>query len=267
MPDFAAPLILSLETATRSGSVALTSGSQLLALRAGEAQTSHSMKLLHSIEEMLKETGASLQDVELYAAASGPGSFTGLRIGLATIKSFAATLSRPCIGIPTLSAVASAAGLSRRTLAMIPAGRGEVFAQLLSVEESGEVTPVCEAVHKAPERLLESVSNLNRLKLAGEGVRQHESLIKMLAQREGIRLVYEEESDNEGVSESDTQIAEDVGEDVEKRWLIARPVNALATHVAALAYLHYKNGATLRPEQLQAIYVRPSDAELNAQER
>lgn len=259
MPDFAAPLILSLETATRTGSVALTSGSQLLALRAGEAQTSHSMKLLHSIEEMLEETGISLQDVELYAAASGPGSFTGLRIGLATIKSFAATLSRSCVGIQTLAAIAFAAGLSRRTLAMMPAGRGEVFAQLFSVGESGEVTPLNEAVHQKPEKLLDNIANLGQLKLAGEGVQQHELLIKMRAEQECISLVYEEESDNEAVDKA--------VKDVEKQWLITQPVKALAVDIAALAYLHYQKGATLKPEQLQAIYVRPSDAELNTPER
>jgi tRNA threonylcarbamoyladenosine biosynthesis protein TsaB len=259
VPDFAAPLILSLETATRTGGVALTSGSQLLALRAGEAQTSHSMKLLHSIEEMLEETGISLQDVELYAAASGPGSFTGLRIGLATIKSFAATLSRSCVGIPTLSAIAFAAGPSPRTLAMMPAGRGEVFAQPFSVGESGEVTSLGKAVHQTPEKLLDGVVHLNQLKLAGEGVQQHELLIEMRAKQEGISLVYEEESDNEVVDKAVI--------DVEKQWLVTLPVKALAVDIAALAYLDYQNGATLKPEQLQAIYVRPSDAELNTPER
>ena len=259
MPDFAAPLILSLETATRTGSVALTRGSQLLAQRAGEAQTSHSMKLLQSIDAMLEEAGTRLQDVELYAAASGPGSFTGLRIGLATIKSFAATLSRSCVGIPTLAAIAFAAGRSARTLAMIPAGRGEVFAQLLSVAENGELTPLSEAVHQTPEKLLDSIIHLRQLKLAGEGVRQHDALIKTRTEREGITLVYEEESDNEVVDEAI--------KNSEKHWLITRPVDALAATIASLAYLHYQKGALMKPEQLRAIYVRPSDAELNTQER
>lgn len=259
MPDFAAPLILSLETATRTGSVALTRGTQLLALRAGDEQTSHSMTLLRRVREVLAEAGAELADVELYAVASGPGSFTGLRIGLATIKSFAATLSRSCVGVPTLSAIALAAGTSRQTLAMIPAGRGEVFAQLLRVEESGEVSPLTEAVHKPPEKLLSSVGHLNQLLLAGEGVQQHLALIKTVTEREGIALDIPEESDNEdgdgGASKR------------EKRWAIAEPVEALAIDIAALAYQHYRSGTTIKPEQLQAIYVRPSDAELKTQER
>ena len=263
MPDNAAPLILSLETATRTGSVALTRGTHLLALRAGDEQTSHSMTLLRRVEEVLEEAGAQLSDVELYAVANGPGSFTGLRIGLATIKSFAATLSRPCVGIPTLWATALAAGASRQTLAMIPAGRGEVFAQLLRVEESGEVLPLTEAVHQPPEKLLGSLLHLNQLRLAGEGAEQHSALIKTMAQREGIALVFHEESDNEGGT-----TAQDRGaRKGEKLWAIAAPVAALATDIATLAYRHYQSGTTIKPEQLQAIYVRPSDAELKTQER
>jgi tRNA threonylcarbamoyladenosine biosynthesis protein TsaB len=253
VPDSEAPLILSLETATRIGSVALTRGARLLALRTGEAQTSHSNRLLHSVEEVLEEAGATLPDVELFAVASGPGSFTGLRIGLATVKAFAATLSRSCVGIPTLNAVAHAAGYSTRTLAMIPAGRGEVFAQLLSVDKTGEVTPLGEAVHQGPLRLLESVAHLAQLKFAGEGAQQHELLIKAVAEREGIALSDEKASGLEAVATS------------EKLWRISAHASALALNIAALAYLHERRGAAIDAEQLQAIYVRPSDAELNIQ--
>lgn len=259
MPDYAAPLILSLETATRTGSVALTRGTELLALRAGDEQTSHSMTLLRRVEEVLEEAQFELSDVELYAVANGPGSFTGLRIGVATIKSFAATLSRSCVGIQTLSAVALAAGASGATLAMIPAGRGEVFAQLFSVKESGEVLPLTEAVHQPPEKLLKSFLHLNQLKLASEGVQQHEALIKTLAEREGITLVYRKESDNEDV--------DGLASESDKRWVLAAPVAALAISVAALADRHHRSGTTIKPEELKAIYVRPSDAELKTQER
>lgn len=255
MPDSELPLILSLETATRTGSVALTRGTQLLAIRAGEAQTSHSTKLLQCVAEVLKEAGADLPQVELFAVASGPGSFTGLRIGVATVKSFAATLSRSCIGIPTLSAVAHAAGTSKLTLAMIPAGRGEVFTQLLSVDESGRVTPHAEAVHQSPEKSLLDVMNIKWLKLAGEGAQQHEPLIRETAQRAGVSLVSETATQDESFKNG------------ERLWHIARPTQTLAANVAALAYRSYQSGETIRPEQLKAIYVRPSDAELNSKEQ
>lgn len=255
MPDSQAPLILSLETATRTGSVALTRGTQRLALRAGEAQVSHSTELLRSVKEVLEEASVRLPDVEFYAVASGPGSFTGLRIGLATVKSFAATLKRSCAGIPTLSAVAHAAGPSARTLAMIPAGRGEVFAQLISISEDGDATPLNEALHQQPEKMLDSIASFSHLKLAGEAAHKYEALIKDRAAREGISLVEESAAQNAAA------------EDKEKLWTIAPPVNELATSIAALAYLRYRSGERLGAEQLKAIYVRPSDAELNVQQQ
>src|ERR1700704_5091138 len=97
-----APLILSLETATMGGSVFLGRGNLELATRAGDPRVSQSFSLLSDISDILQEAPASLHEVDLFACASGPGSFTGLRIGLATVKALAASLNRPCVGIPTL---------------------------------------------------------------------------------------------------------------------------------------------------------------------
>jgi tRNA threonylcarbamoyladenosine biosynthesis protein TsaB len=235
--------------------VALARGAQLLALRGSDAQTSRSAKLLQSVEEILEEAGTSLPEVELFAAASGPGSFTGLRIGLATVKSFAATLSRKCVGINTLSAVAHAAGASPCTLAMIPAGRGEVFGQLLSVQADGEVTALNEAVHQTPEKLLDSVAHIRPLKFAGEGLQQYEPLIRKRAERAGLKLLNEETTPPEIFREQD------------ECWIIARPAGALAGNIAILAHQHSLRNETTGPEQLRAFYVRPSDAELNAQQQ
>ncbi|MCM3904029.1 MAG: tRNA (adenosine(37)-N6)-threonylcarbamoyltransferase complex dimerization subunit type 1 TsaB, partial [Pyrinomonadaceae bacterium] len=127
------PVILSIDTATLAGSVCLMRGTTLLATRVGDPAVSHSNSLLKDINNSLGEAEVSLSDVNLIAAASGPGSFTGLRIGLATVKALAATLQTPCVGIPTLNAVAHAAGPAAASVALLPAGRGELFSQLFSV--------------------------------------------------------------------------------------------------------------------------------------
>src|SRR5215217_6543101 len=114
------PLILSVETATLSGSVALSRGEHLLAAFAGDSGVSHSNTLLNDIDKLLSEARVDLPDIDLFAVATGPGSFTGLRIGIATVKGLAATLERPCAGIPTLQAVALAAGESLRSIALLP---------------------------------------------------------------------------------------------------------------------------------------------------
>lgn len=248
------PLILSIETATRAGSVALQRGAQVIATRKGDGHTSHSTILLRDIEEILREAEIGLREIDLFAAAAGPGSFTGLRIGLATVKSFAQTLMRPCLGVPTLHAVAHAAGVSNATLALLPAGRGEVFAQLLSVNEDGAVEALDEAVHLAPGRLLERMKNIESLKWAGEGALLNRDAIRDFARRHGIN--FREDVEEGGASRSDD----------DKVWTLAPPPSSLlASDVAALARRRFAAGEMYRPEDLRAIYVRPSDAELKEQ--
>ena len=80
-----APLILSVETATLAGSVSLVRGNDVLTTISGDNQVSHSNRLLSAIETALDQSGNSLADIDLFAVATGPGSFTGLRIGIATV--------------------------------------------------------------------------------------------------------------------------------------------------------------------------------------
>lgn len=243
------PLILSLETATRAGSIAITRGEALLSSRAGDAQVSQSTHLLKQLRGALDEAEISLSEIDLFAVATGPGSFTGLRIGLATVKSFAATLVRPCIGIQTLHAVAHGAGESRCTVALLPAGRGEVYAQRLVVSSTGAVEPVDALTHQAPKSLLDKLATLRNLKWAGEGAHIFADAIKARALSEGIAF-----------QTANSQAME--GKDGEQ-WTLAGSSNVLAVSVAKLALGHARSGDTSLPQDIQAIYVRPSDAELN----
>jgi len=221
------PQILSVETATLAGSVALSRGEEIVAALAGDSGVSHSNTLLHDIDRLLSEAQVELSEVDLFAVATGPGSFTGLRIGIATVKGLAATLERPCAGVPTLQAVALAAGPSPRSVALLPAGRGEVFAQLFSVTKDRLVTELDQPTHISPQRLLEKYGALESVLWCGEGAIANKALL---------------EGDH--------------------RWQIAPPVPNLATHVALLALRKFREQQLQHPDALQAIYVRPSDAEL-----
>ncbi len=130
MSNFREPLILAIDTATRAGSVALARGAQLLHLQPGDQESSHSVDLIENVEVTLNTIGAKLTEVELFAAASGPGSFTGLRIGIATIKSFAVSVGKQCVGVPTLAAIAHAAGTAGYCCAYQSGGRcGKIWIQ------------------------------------------------------------------------------------------------------------------------------------------
>lgn len=243
------PLILSLETATRAGSVSLTRGDRVLATVALDPQVSHSTNLIHKVQQSLETAGCNLKDVELFAAASGPGSFTGLRIGLATVKSFAATLGRPCVGIPTLEAVAYAAGPSKQTVALLPAGRGELFAQLFSVGRDGAAVALDEAAHLKPAAVFAKYADLKEVTWAGEG-----SILQSAALRDyalSLGLKFFDESNGLG------------GVNPREGWSVAPACANLAVAVAAIARSEFDQGTTVSADALRAIYVRPSDAELN----
>jgi tRNA threonylcarbamoyladenosine biosynthesis protein TsaB len=186
-----------------------------------------------------------LKEVGLYAAAVGPGSFTGLRAGLATVKGLALTTARPAVGVQTLHALAYCVRPAARVVSLIPAGRGEVFAQLLSVSAEGLVTELESPTHLPPARLLELMAGLGGgLKLTGGGALKFLEMIRERAESEGIAFAGPGAS---GVS----------GED---GWVFEPAEEALAKSIAEMAQREYNSGEVAKG--LTAVYVRPSDAEL-----
>ena len=248
IPNISAPLILAIDTATRAGSVALARGANLLHLQTGDKESSHSVNLIANVEAALKAIGIKLSEVELFAAASGPGSFTGLRIGIATIKSFAVSVGKQCVGVPTLAAVAHAAGTSVRTVALLPAGRGEVFAQMFSVD-ADRVLPLDAAAHLSPQAVMEKYEAILSLSWAGEGAHVNARALSDRAKAVGIAW---DDRDSQSLLRS-------------SGWRLAPRRDELAGSIAALAFEEYCAGRTTSPGELRAIYVRPSDAEINEQ--
>ena len=242
MSDSKAPMILAIETATRAGSVALAQGKEILGSQRGDASASHSTNLIETVEKTLEAAGVKLSEVDVFAAAVGPGSFTGLRIGLATIKSFAVCTGRTCAGVSTLAAIAYAAGPSERTVSLLPAGRGELFAQLFSVGD-GQVRELDTAAHLSPIALLEKYGAGQQLVWAGEGAHQQVEALRAWA-------------DSHNISFNDSGAKQNA-------WSLAPHTNQLAISVAALALNAYRCGETVSPNELKAVYVRASDAEIN----
>ena len=240
------PIILAVDTATLGGSVCLARGDSILISRTGDPAISHSNSLLRDINSCLDEAAVKLPEIDLFAAASGPGSFTGLRIGLATVKALSRTLGRPCVGIPTLHAVARAAGPSNATVAMQPAGRGEVFVQLLSVSTDDSVIELDTAAHLPPRKVLDKYGSMQNLKWSGEGAHLHRVLLAEYAQEKGIGF-----KEDEAVKSSEEPV-----------WTLCPREDNLSKHVAALALRQFESGHLIQPDSLRAIYVRPSDAEL-----
>lgn len=242
---FTEPFILAIETATRAGGVAISRGDEILASRSGDASSSHSNDLIQNIDAVLKDAGVELSAVDLLAAAIGPGSFTGLRIGLATVKSLAVSLDRRCVAVSTLAAVSHAAGGAERIVALLPAGRGEVFAQMFAVRDN-EVEPLDEAAHISPSNLIMKYGSYPQLLWAGEGAHAQVEVIRSAASEKGIEL-------KAGAFDEPTN-----------GWMLAPPAPALAGDVARLAFREWRKGNAIEAAELRANYVRASDAEINA---
>ena len=120
--------ILAVDTATSVCSVALADGSGTIAeLNYFHGQT-HSKRLAALVAALLDMASMQIDDVDAFAVDAGPGTFTGLRIGLATIKGLADATRKPAVGVSSLDVLAAQAGFSsRRICCMLDARRGEVY--------------------------------------------------------------------------------------------------------------------------------------------
>ncbi|MCZ2477509.1 tRNA (adenosine(37)-N6)-threonylcarbamoyltransferase complex dimerization subunit type 1 TsaB [Aquirufa antheringensis] len=123
-------LILSLDTSTQNCSVALHENGQLITQELVDEEGSHSRSLTLLIEKVMKTAGRTLAELSAVAVSNGPGSYTGLRIGLATAKGICFALDKPLICLPTLRVLASAvdAPAGSLLLPMLDARRMEVYA-------------------------------------------------------------------------------------------------------------------------------------------
>ena len=124
----ARPLMLGLDTSHQRGSVAVSRGREVLSEILFDASDTHSATLMPAVDAALRSAKSSLGDIDVIAVVSGPGSFTGLRIGLATAKGFAAYRRRPVVPVSSLEVLAAAFPFAAHpVLPLIDARRGEVY--------------------------------------------------------------------------------------------------------------------------------------------
>ena len=127
-------LILAFETSAKAASVALMEGTKLLGEGYQNTGLTHSQTLMVMAEDVLKQCGRTARDVEAVAVAEGPGSFTGVRIGVAAAKGFAWGAQLPCYGVSTLEAMAESLGVYQGYVcACMDARRSQVYNALFYV--------------------------------------------------------------------------------------------------------------------------------------
>ena len=123
--------ILGIETATKTGGISIVSENGVLAEYTLNIEATHSERLMSTVDRVLKDTGFSLANIDGFGVSIGPGSFTGLRIGLSTIKGLVFATGKPVAAVPTLKALAWNVPFSRHTVCpLLDAKKKEVYAGL-----------------------------------------------------------------------------------------------------------------------------------------
>ena len=220
-------VILALDTTTRPGSAAVMQDGRVLKETVGDATREQAVRLPGDLAAVLAEASLSLNDVSALAVATGPGSFTGLRVGIATMQGLAVAIHVPLIGVSALDALAHVAFAQHpggKVAAWVDAWRGEVFTACY--EAGREVSPPTVA---RPGDIAAGLRN-EIIRFTGGGALAHQSVIR------------------------DT-----FGPDVR----FTEPVApALAGAVAALGHAAYVAGERPSPHAITPLYVRRPDVEL-----
>ena len=163
-------LILAFETSAKAGSVALMDENRLLGESYNNTGLTHSQTLLTMAEDLLKSCGYGPKDVTAVAVAAGPGSFTGVRIGVAAAKGFAWGAQLPCYGVSTLEAMAKQLGIWQGYICpVMDARRSQVYNALFHAQR-GETRRICDDRAIALGDLASEIKNLKEpVFLVGDG--------------------------------------------------------------------------------------------------
>ena len=162
--------LLSFESSSASASVALSDGETLIAQYFQNCGLTHSRTLLPMAESLLANCGIPLCAVDGFAVAAGPGSFTGIRIGTATVKGLAFGLERPCVGVSTLEAMARGLeGLEGSLCCVMDARAGQVYNAMFTLE-SGTLLRLCPDRAIPLSELAEEIGETTQI-LVGDGAK------------------------------------------------------------------------------------------------
>ena len=169
--------VLALDTATEIGAIALVEEDRLLAQTQLRVGKTHSQNLWRTICFLLAETGWGLEQIDLWAVSTGPGSFTGVRIGLATVKGLAWVTQKPVIGVSTLEVLAwSATPTPYLICPILDARQQEVYFAFYRYTPAGAVLMVREPGHLRPLALVQEIQE--PAVFLGNGVRRYQEIFR-----------------------------------------------------------------------------------------
>lgn len=230
--------ILAIDTSTMLGGIAIMDESLLIAESRLNVRSTHSERLMTEIEHCLKQSGIKISDIDVFAVATGPGSFTGLRIGLSTVKGFSYATGKQIVSVPTLEALAWNFPYSKYPVCtMLDARKKEVYTALFKWEGENFTRLINETSAKPEEFARDAlrITHDDKFIFAGEGA-----------------ALYRD------------KIIEVMGE----KAMFASPEKTVPSpaNVAVLGFKKAKAGEFSEPISLIPMYIRKSEAEVKWKE-
>lgn len=223
--------ILGIDTSTTSGSVAILKDEEIVAELTLNLRKTHSERLLPSIDNLLRECGLGLEDMDAIAVTTGPGSFTGLRIGLSSAKGLGWALNKPILGVSTLLSLACNIPYSSYTICpILDARKGEVYSSLFSMRDGALVREMEDMVLK-PEHLAERLAG--EVLFLGDGIKKYGEYFKKHSKKKGA-----------------------------PRFAPPALWNIRASNVCRLGLFALNRGEGKGAKEVSLDYIRPSEAEL-----
>lgn len=221
-------LVLAVDTSSTCASLAIAYGEMILASIKTDAPIPHSKTFFNLLSSLLQSADKSLAEIDAFAAATGPGSFTGLRVGLAAIKGLSHAVGKPAVGIGSIDALALTSNRVGKVLVMINAGREEVYAGL---------------------RILHCDKNLELLGLDMVGsVSSVFQSFDQFIQEDSLTIIRMGFSKQDGF------------QNLAPGWQM---INANNNHAEGITIYAARILATQNRFDLRPHYIRPSDAEIN----
>ncbi len=228
-------LILALDSTSLSASVAICNDEQLVSEFTLHTGHTHSETLLPMIEAVLSISGFTVDDIDLFVCTAGPGSFTGVRIGAATIKGLAFSKEKPCLGVSTLESLAQNGASHHAILCPVMNARREQVYQAF-FESDGRI-----AVRLCDDRAL-AISEL------GDEMEQLYADRPIYLMGDGASLVYE-------------ALCERLKEHLSLHMLPERLIYQSGYNTAMVGLRLWQRGIRTTEAELSPVYLRPSQAE------
>ena len=171
------PVVLAIETAGLCSSIALVSPNHCLGELSISTKGTHSKRLLNSVNWLMEQAGIDWPEIDAFAISLGPGSFTGLRIGLSTVKGLCMATDKPLVGVSSLDGLACQfPSFPQQICPLIDARKKEVYMAFYRNSKQGQLERIIDYQAITPEKLPELINEPTLL--VGDGAKLYQELLK-----------------------------------------------------------------------------------------